>query len=66
LAEIKLGKRVAIKIEPSIHKGMPFRRFHGLTGVVVGKQGEAYKVKIKDGKKEKELIVGAAHLKELE
>ena len=33
------GEKVNIIIDPSVHKGMPFSRFHGLTGVIVGQRG---------------------------
>ncbi|WP_423792352.1 50S ribosomal protein L21e [Methanocaldococcus indicus] len=63
LREYKEGEYVAIKIDPSVHKGMPHPRYHGRTGVVVGKQGKAFLVKIRDGGKEKILIAFPQHLK---
>lgn len=59
----KVGDRVHICIDPSIHKGMPPQRFHGFTGEIKGEQGRAYIVKIKDGRKPKELFIRAEHLK---
>jgi len=55
--------RVRLNMEPSVHKGMYFPRFHNKMGVIKGKQGTCYKVIIKDGKKEKLLIVHPVHLK---
>ena len=56
-------QKVAITINPSIHGGIPHRKFQGLTGEIVGKQGEAYLLKIKTGRKEKEIIIRPEHLK---
>jgi len=59
------GERVHIYIDPSIHKGMPHHRFHGMTGRVKGERGRAYIVEVSDGKKhrKKELFVRAEHLR---
>ena len=58
------GARVHIRIDPSVHKGMPHHRFHGMTGTVKGERGRAYIVEVSDGKKKrkKELFVRAEHL----
>ena len=60
------GEKVVIKIDPSIHKGMPHPRFYGRIGVVVGKQGRVYKVEIKDGGKKKILLCGPEHIEHFE
>ncbi|MEB3765000.1 MAG: 50S ribosomal protein L21e [Desulfurococcales archaeon] len=65
LREYKLGERVAIKIDPSFHYGMPHRRFHGLTGVITGKRGRAYEVEVYLGRKKKILYVPPEHLRPL-
>lgn len=57
------GEKASIIIDPSVHKGQPHRRFYGLTGTVVGKQGRAYLIEVKSGKKKKTLIVGPEHLR---
>lgn len=57
--------RVVLKAEPSYQKGMYFPRFHGKIGIVVGKQGDCYKVKIKDGKSDKVQLVHPIHLKKI-
>ncbi len=62
LQEFDEGDKATIVIEPSIHKGQPHRRFHGKTGTVVGKQGKAFVLKVKDGGKEKKVIVRPEHL----
>jgi len=63
LKKFKIGEKVVIDIESSSQKGMPFRRFQGLSGEVVGKRGKAYIVKIKDGGKFKNIIANPEHLK---
>ena len=59
------GERVHIRIDPSVHKGMPHHRFHGMTGTVKGERGRAYIVEVSSGKKhrKKELFIRAEHLR---
>jgi len=57
------GDKVAIDIESSSSSGMPFRRFQGLIGEVIGQRGRAYIVQIKDGDKLKKIIANPEHLK---
>ena len=57
------GDLVHIIIDPSIHRGQPHSRFHGKTGEIIVKKGQAYIVSLKDGNKSKELIVRPDHLK---
>jgi large subunit ribosomal protein L21e len=63
LKEFKIGRKVMIKPDPSEQRGMPFKRFYGKVGTVVNKRGRSYIIKLKDGGKEKELIVRPVHLK---
>ncbi|PSQ46997.1 50S ribosomal protein L21e [Halobacteriales archaeon SW_7_65_23] len=56
------GDSVHLALDPSVQKGRFHPRFNGLTGTVVGKQGQAYKVEITDGDVEKAVIVKPAHL----
>jgi len=60
---VRRGQKVHLKIDPSVPDGRYHPRFDGLTGEVAGKQGDAFKVEITDGGKEKTLIVAAAHMK---
>ncbi|AAV45317.1 LSU ribosomal protein L21E [Haloarcula quadrata] len=60
------GEKVHLKIDPSVPNGRFHPRFDGQTGTVEGKQGDAYKVDIVDGGKEKTIIVTAAHLRRQE
>ncbi|KOX92281.1 50S ribosomal protein L21e [Haloarcula rubripromontorii] len=60
------GEKVHLKIDPSVPNGRFHPRFDGQTGTVKGTQGDAYKVDIVDGGKEKTIIVTAAHLRRQE
>jgi len=62
LTEFKPKDRVVIKIDPSSHKGMPFPKFKGKVGEVKERRGNAYVIKIKIGKKIKEVISRPEHL----
>ena len=59
------GDTVQIVINGAMHRGMPFRRFHGLTGTVTGMQGRAVCIDIKQGNQDCELVVNPIHLKEI-
>jgi len=62
LRDYQPGDRVVIKLDPSVHKGMPHRRFQGRVGVVGDRRGRAYVVNITQGKAVKEIIVRPEHL----
>ncbi len=62
LREYRLGERVVVKLDPSIHKGMPHRRFHGKIGVIENRRGQAYIVSVSQDKAMKEIIVRPEHL----
>lgn len=66
LQEFEEGEKARIKIEPSIHKGQPHRRFQGKIGTIEGTQGEAFVVKVKDGGKEKKVITRPEHLQKVD
>ena len=63
LYEYKRGEKVVVKLDPSVHKGMPHRRFHGRVGVIADKKGRAYVINVTQGKAVKEIIVRPEHLK---
>ncbi|WP_222918473.1 50S ribosomal protein L21e [Natrinema sp. SYSU A 869] len=63
IQEYEEGEKVHLKIDPSIPDGRFHPRFDGRTGEVIGKQGDAFKVEIVDGSKEKTLLVTAAHMR---
>ena len=65
LQKLNQGDKVCLKAEPAVQNGMYFPRFHGKHGTVIGRQGKCYLVKIKDKRKEKELIIHPIHLKKI-
>jgi large subunit ribosomal protein L21e len=60
--ELNVGDKVVLKAEPAYQKGMYYPRFHGRNGMVMDKRGDCYEVLIKDGEKDKLLIVHPIHL----
>jgi len=58
-------EKVVLNAEPAVQKGMYFPRFYGKVGTIKKKIGKCYKLLIKDGKKEKTLIVHPIHLKKI-
>lgn len=63
MVDYNVGDKVHIIVNPSIHKGMPHRRYHGKTGEVIGRRGRCYIVKTIVGSKEKILFVRPEHLR---
>ncbi len=57
-----LGDQVVIKINSSVHAGMPHRRYQGKVGKIVGRRGRAYEVSVTLGEKEKVLLIRPEHL----
>jgi large subunit ribosomal protein L21e len=62
LREYEPEEKVVIKLDPSVHKGMPHRRFHGRIGVIAEKRGRSYVVNVTQGKAIKEIIVRPEHI----
>ncbi len=62
LKTFEIGDLAAVKINPSIHAGMPYHRFQGYTGRITGKQGSSYILSIKVGSLEKKIVSSPAHL----
>jgi len=56
------GDKVVIVIDPSVHKGMPHRRYHGKIGIIKAKRGRAYEVSVSQGDAVKHVIVLPEHL----
>lgn len=63
--EFEIGELAAIKINSSVHNGMPAHNFQGYTGRIVGKQGSSYVLSIKVGSVEKKIIAAPVHLKKI-
>ena len=62
LFEYSPGEKVVVKIDPSVHKAMPHRRYHGRIGVIVNKKGRSYVVNVTQGRATKEIIVRPEHI----
>jgi large subunit ribosomal protein L21e len=62
LFEYQLGSQVVIKIDPSVQKGMPHRRYHGKVGTIIEKRGRSYVLSVTQGDATKEIIVRPEHL----
>jgi large subunit ribosomal protein L21e len=62
LHDYRPGEKVVVKINATIQKGMPHRRYHGKVGVVLGKRGRAYSVRVPQGNTTKEITVRSEHL----
>jgi len=56
------AEKVVIILNPSVHKGMPHRRYHGRIGVIAEKRGRSYVVNVSQGKAIKEIIVRPEHI----
>ncbi|OFX16819.1 50S ribosomal protein L21e [archaeon RBG_16_50_20] len=56
------GEKVTILIEPSVHKGMPHRRYHGRVGIIHSKRGKSYVVHVEMGNQTKQIIARPEHL----
>jgi large subunit ribosomal protein L21e len=62
LIEYEVGSQVIVKMDPSVQKSLPHKRFHGKIGKVVEKRGRGYVVSVSDGNAIKNIIVRSEHL----
>jgi large subunit ribosomal protein L21e len=62
LQEYQPGNHVIVRIDSSIQKGMPHRRFHGKIGTIIQKRGRSYVVSVSQGDAVKEIVVRPEHL----
>jgi large subunit ribosomal protein L21e len=62
LYEYQPGTRVAIKIDPSVQKGMPHKRYHGRVGTIIAKRGRSYIISVTLGNAVREIIARPEHL----
>jgi len=63
--EFNNGDRVLLSAEPAVHNGMYDPKYHSKVGIVKSKAGKCYNISIKDGGKEKTLIVHPVHLRKV-
>jgi large subunit ribosomal protein L21e len=62
LHEYQPGSHVVIRIDSSIHKGMPHKRYHGRVGTILNKRGRSYVISVSQGDAVKEIIIRPEHL----
>jgi len=62
--ELKEGDVVSVIREPSVNFSFP-KRLQGRTGVIEGKRGRAYIIKIRDQTMNKLFIIPPIHLKKI-
>lgn len=65
LQEFKLQDKVYLTMEPAYQKGNYCLRFYGASGVVTGKKGACYEVRIKNRNAERTVIVHPVHLRKV-
>lgn len=62
LHQYQPGSRVVIKIEPSVQKGMPHKRYHGKVGKIIEGRGRSYIVSVTQGNSVRKIIARPEHL----
>ncbi|MGB9729385.1 MAG: 50S ribosomal protein L21e [Thermoprotei archaeon] len=62
LRKYEIGNRVHININPASLTTAPHRRFQGLTGIIIGKRGHAYIIRVNLGNEERTVITTPEHL----
>jgi len=62
LQEYAPGSHVIIKLDSSVQKSLPHKRYHGKIGTVLDKRGRGYVVSVSQGDSTREIIVRSEHL----
>jgi large subunit ribosomal protein L21e len=62
LQEYVPGSNVIIKMDSSVQKSLPHKRYHGKIGTILNKRGRAYVVSVGQGNAIREIIVRSEHL----
>jgi large subunit ribosomal protein L21e len=62
LVEHQVGDMVIVKIDSSVQKSLPHKRFHGKIGKVLEHRGRGYVVSVPQGDAVKQIIVRSEHL----
>jgi large subunit ribosomal protein L21e len=62
LIDYETGSQVIIKMDSSVQKSLPHKRFHGKIGTVLEKRGRGYVVSVANGHAVKKIIVRSEHL----
>jgi len=63
LREYKVGERAVVIIDPSQHKALPHKRYHGKVGLVTAVGRRTVTLHVKLGNKTKTLITRLDHIK---
>lgn len=66
MKEFEEGERVLIKYDASVQEGRSHHRFYGETAEVTGFRGDAVKLAVDDGNKQKTLFLKPVHLQKTE
>ena len=64
LYEYEPGTQVIIRMDSSVQKSLPHKRFHGKIGTVIEKRGRGYVVSVTDGAALKQIIVRSEHIEQ--
>jgi large subunit ribosomal protein L21e len=62
LTKYEIGSKVIVKMDSSVQKSLPHKRFHGKIGVVIEKRGRGYVVSVPKGNSIRNIIVRSEHL----
>jgi large subunit ribosomal protein L21e len=62
LINYEVGSQVIVKVDSSVQKSLPHKRFHGKIGTVKAKQGRGYVVSVPQGNAVKDVILRSEHL----
>ena len=62
LQEYQPGSQVIIRMDSSVQKSMPHKRFHGKIGTIIEKRGRGYVISVPQGNSIKEIIVRSEHI----
>ena len=62
LQEYAIGSEVIIKMDSSVQKSMPHKRFHGKIGKIKEKRGRGYVISVPQGNAVKDIIIRAEHM----
>ena len=62
LQEYPVGSQVIIRMDSSVQKSMPHKRFHGKIGTVIEKRGRGYVLSVPQGNAIKQIIVRSEHI----
>jgi len=62
LQEYQPGSQVIIRMDSSVQKSMPHKRFHGKIGTIIEKRGRGYVISVPQGNSIKQIITRSEHI----